>query len=117
MRLIDADGIMAEIEKNKLLARESAIKRCVEIIKNATTYIEPKMEELGTWIPVSERLPEVKDGEWAVFVIPSPFGVGEAIITARFLKEQGTNHKDGWTDKRVEKATLWMPLPEQYKPE
>ena len=41
MRLIDAEGVIQEIKQNKLLAREPAIKRCVEIIENATTYAEP----------------------------------------------------------------------------
>lgn len=41
MRLIDADGVIEEIKKNKLLAREPATERCMEIIKNATTYVEP----------------------------------------------------------------------------
>lgn len=40
MRLIDADGVIEEIKRNKLLAREPAAERCMEIIKSATTYIE-----------------------------------------------------------------------------
>lgn len=41
MRLIDADGVMEEIKINKLLSREPATKRCIEIIENATTYAVP----------------------------------------------------------------------------
>ena len=49
MRLIDADGVMDEIKRNKLLAREPATERCMEIIKNATTYAEPP-RKCGEWI-------------------------------------------------------------------
>lgn len=35
MRLIDADGVIDEIKRNKLLAREPATVRCMEVIKNA----------------------------------------------------------------------------------
>lgn len=41
MRLIDADGVIEEIKRNKLLAKEPAAERCMEIIKNAITYVEP----------------------------------------------------------------------------
>lgn len=41
MRLIDADSVVAEIEKNKLMAREPATKRCMDIIKNTTIYALP----------------------------------------------------------------------------
>lgn len=41
MRLIDANGVIEEIKRNKLLAKEPAAERRMEIIKNATTYVEP----------------------------------------------------------------------------
>lgn len=41
MRLIDAEGVIEEIKRDKLLAIEPAVYRCMEIIKNATTYAEP----------------------------------------------------------------------------
>ncbi|MFR1888392.1 MAG: hypothetical protein ACLSX0_01310 [Anaerostipes caccae] len=49
MRLIDADEVMKEINKNKLLSREPSAKRCMEIIKNSTTYTEPPMKH-ANWI-------------------------------------------------------------------
>lgn len=48
MRLIDADGVIEEIKKNKLLAREPATERCMKIISNATTYVEPP-RKCGEW--------------------------------------------------------------------
>lgn len=49
MRLIDADEVMKEINKNKLLSREPATKRCMKIIKNSTTYTEPPMKH-ANWV-------------------------------------------------------------------
>lgn len=62
MRLIDADGVMEEIKINKLLSREPATKRCIEIIENATTYVVPPnydvdkvVEQLRKRIIVAEK--------------------------------------------------------------
>lgn len=47
MRLIDADQVIEEINKNKLLSRDPATTRCKLIIDSATTYttyLEPPME-------------------------------------------------------------------------
>lgn len=48
MRLIDADSVVAEIKKNKLMAEPTA-KRCLDIIKDATTYLEPP-RKYGKWV-------------------------------------------------------------------
>lgn len=49
MRLIDADRVIKEIHNQKLMAREPAAVKCVEIIKNATTFAEPPRKN-GTWV-------------------------------------------------------------------
>lgn len=76
-----------------------------------------KALEADRWIPVSERLPKVNDGEWAVFLVPSIWGIGAyRRVAARYFVEQGTIQRPGWTDRSVESATYWMPLPvEPYK--
>lgn len=53
MRLIDADGVIKEIKRNDLLCKNPAVAKCVEIIKNATTYAEPPSEQ-EEWIPEEE---------------------------------------------------------------
>lgn len=60
MRLIDADGVTEEIKKNKLLAREPAAERCMEIIKNATTYVEPPIYDVDKVVEQLESEIELK---------------------------------------------------------
>lgn len=75
-------------------------------------------QQADRWIPVTNgSIPEVNDGDWAVFVIPGMFNAGTTRITARYFKEHGIKHEDGWTDNRVKKATHWMPLSELWKEE
>lgn len=57
MRLIDADALLSEIEKNKLLARTPEAKRIVELIKDVTTYVTPPYPE-REWHNVRQELPE-----------------------------------------------------------
>lgn len=59
----------------------------------------------GGWISVKERLPEVANGQWAVFVVPCLFGTNLSFrLTSRYFAELG------WTNKEVLRATHWMPL-------
>lgn len=56
MRLIDADGVIEEIKKQKLLAKEPATKKCIELIGRAATHTEP-MKKCVEWIPAEEWSP------------------------------------------------------------
>ncbi|MBA4697817.1 MAG: DUF551 domain-containing protein [Ruminococcus sp.] len=120
MRLIDADGIIAEIEKNKLMAKEPAVKRCIEIIRNATTYIEPKMPARDSWIPVSERLPA--DHKTYICTV---LRFEDNYIYSAELIYYPTDDTWAWQDDPVIKefdykthrVVAWMPLPEPYKAE
>lgn len=49
MRLIDADSVIKEIYNQKLLTREPAVVKCVEIIKKAATFVGSPRRR-GTWV-------------------------------------------------------------------
>ena len=85
-------------------------------ITAAISALEAQQDDM--WIPISiDKPPKVNDGDWAVFIVPNYFGTMGNKITARYFKEQGIKHEEGWTDKRVGRATHWMPLPEPWKEE
>lgn len=62
MRLIDADAVTEEINRNKLMAREPATVKCMEIIKNATTYIPPKSYDVYAVVGQLEEMHETSNG-------------------------------------------------------
>lgn len=109
MRLIDADGVLEEINKNKLLAREPAASTCMEVIKNATTYVEPPKKCLtGVWIPITEQLPTTEDG-YAHVLVSMDDGF---VCTTDYIDTDGF---ELWLDSG--EVLAWMPLPEPYRPE
>lgn len=103
MRLIDADGLMEEIRKQKLLAKEPATKKCIEIIKSATTYTEPP--EIGIWIPVEERLPKTDEGYAHVVVSMDDCFV----CTTDYTDNDGF---ELWADSG--EVIAWMQLPKPF---
>lgn len=69
MRLIDAEGVIEEIKRNKLLAREPATERCMEIIRNATTYVYPTAYDPDMVIEQLEK--RIKDAEKVIVKNPA----------------------------------------------
>lgn len=94
MRIIDADAILVTIKSNKLMAREPAAKRCVEIIKNATTYVDPK--------------PPARTGGWVYgeYDIPhcSECGYEPGNITP-FCGNCGADMRDAMSEEEIENET------------
>lgn len=69
MRLINADEVIKEIKRNKLLAREPAAERCMEIIKNAITYVEPTPYDTDKVVEQLEK--RIKDAEKVIVKNPA----------------------------------------------
>lgn len=53
----DADALLSAIKENKLLAREPAAKRIIELIKGVTTYV-PAPYPVQEWHDARKELPE-----------------------------------------------------------
>jgi hypothetical protein len=103
-------GDMTNEERKEMY---EAMESSINLFKTIASALQQQLT--GGWIPVSERLPVMEDGGWAVFIMPSYFGVGANRIAARYFVDHGVNHESGWTRKDVDRATHWMPLPGSWK--
>ena len=80
------------------------------------TGMEPEEISIRRWIPVTERLPGIDDGDWVLGVV-NGFAYGivyiNAIVTVEYYENSGC-----WSlhdlDAKVA-VTHWMPLPELPK--
>lgn len=101
MRLIDADALKAHIDKLPALPDGNFIA------EGRPIALMPR------WIPVTERLPGIDDGDWVLGVV-NGFAHGivykNAIVTVEYYENSGC-----WSlhdsDAKVT-VTHWMPLPE-----
>lgn len=77
------------------------------------TGMDPEEISIRRWIPVTERLPGIDDGDWVLGVV-NGFAYGivykNAIVTVEYYENSGC-----WSlhdlDAKVT-VTHWMPLPE-----
>lgn len=106
MRLIDADALMKELEREVELADDW---KTAHEISNVVKYF-PTIEPGPRWIPCSERLPE----ESGLYIVTN---------VGRWVEPVGTRYynirADGgfWSGHPGDKVLAWMPLPEPWKGE
>ena len=98
-RLIDANALIAEYDRVHIGPAGGARK----LMEDA-----PTIEQYGTWIPCSERLPE-SDYETVLCVTDTNFW---AVMV--YTGEHGFRSSDLDFDGEV---IAWMPLPEPYREE
>jgi len=72
--------------------------------------IKPLDEEIRTWIPVSEKLPEknvevLATTEWGAVTIAEMYSANDWFI------------HEGTTNAETDEIAAWMPLPKPYKAE
>lgn len=110
MRLIDADALMQELEREVELADDW---KTAHEIANVVKYF-PTIEPEQKWIPCTERLPEYR--ELVVFTtrdLRVKIGWRDAIL------EDGTDdiYKFPLDDSECKDWNIvaWRPLPEPYK--
>ena len=110
MRLIDGDKLIEEANKDGAYGYVS-----VKEIADA-----PTIEQYGTWIPCSERLPEdlKRVLVWFEYYrygesnrLYQSYGIG---FTQDKEWSRLINGTSGWRDLRI---LAWMPLPEPYREE
>jgi hypothetical protein len=118
MKLIDADELLSKLTDIKHIHKHAIEKASIY----ECMYAVRKMEECNSWIPVSERLPEIrqyKSGEPIEFIAMIR---GASVPTSLMLTDQ-----DEWKDfvsiYRDNESTYnenydvvaWMEFPEPYK--
>lgn len=117
MRLIDADALISFIDPEHLRHSGKLTFSEVDVINmlnHAPTAFDAEdvgKEELGKWIPCSERLPEKPVA-----------GEDCYLIQAQYVEQPFVAYWDGhnWTDECYEIAKhviAWMPLPKPYRGE
>lgn len=97
---------MSKDSINNMWKRDAeALDLAIQIIKNQEAEKEKfgKDNNVGKWIPVSERLPE----EMGNYMVTMNYGKYGNIIGQRYYYGLGE-----WSDDCV---IAWMPLPEPYK--
>lgn len=72
MRLIDADALMKSIKQQKLLAREPATQRIMQMIGNATTFVFP--ERSAEWLNFTGDFSTAECSECGELYEPSDYG-------------------------------------------
>jgi hypothetical protein len=103
MRLIDADAL------KKRAIRVSTVKeRCYMKAVGTHEIDKAPTIEVPTWIPVTERLPEV----WQDVIICD---VREDYVTKGFLDDDKMWHENEYVAYDFEEFTHWMPLPDAPK--
>jgi hypothetical protein len=112
-------------EDNELVKVIETCQRLVEEIEDVTD------NNVGRWIPVSERLPEERDWYLGIFKEPDTGWINPLPFICDYLlgtKTKATT-KEGWIlrgftdrEKYIDyyfnlECVAWMPLPEPYKEE
>ena len=89
-------------------ALNSDFSKAIEMVD-----VQPAVE-LPTWIPCSERLPDIKEGEYAsdCVLVTLKWWDGEISETVGWYNRTGTWSEDG----KMSKVIAWMPY-EPYKGE
>ena len=115
MRLIDADALISFIDPEHLRHSGELTFSEVDVINmlnHAPTAFDVEdvgKEELGKWIPCSERLPE------------KPVAGEDCYLSqAQYVEQSFVSYWDGhnWTDECYEKSKhviAWRPVPKPYR--
>lgn len=112
MRLIDADAVIERLNKVCLtddylfMALKQGIDHAIAVINEAPTFTDVPDNNVGKWIPVSERLPE---NEVRVLVM---LKAGTSNYTNM---DTDRTYKSGVWVRWGNDVTHWMPLPEPPK--
>lgn len=103
---ISKSALLKQLDKDAQRTIHDAVKF---YLIDLSCEIEDGRFDTDGWISVKDRTPEVNDGEWAAFIIPSRFGAKTvSTIAARYTAGK-------WSNNEVIRATYWMPLPEPPK--
>lgn len=116
MRLIDADALKKNMEFvcMGIMAGTESYKAPLKEIDNAPTIDQQK------WIPVSERLPDIKENHVSepciVYCENGAYGFAE--LEENIFGQVGWNcERDDEYHEPLGKVLAWMPLPESWKGE
>ena len=108
--LISRSRLIEEIKRYQMdiVSKATAMK----VIRNAPTVTDTNVG--GKWIPCSERLPDIKEGEYAsdCVLVTLKWWDGEISETVGWYNRTGTWSEDG----KMSKVIAWMPY-EPYKGE
>ena len=114
--MIDEKKLIEDIIKVTIdTASELKVSEILNII-----YDQPKV---GSWIPCSERLPEMhredmeSEGEYYMISDPVLATDGDNMYVAEYEIDDGC--RAGWVDcvgEDCEDIIAWQPLPEPYRP-
>ena len=108
--LISREVLLEEIKRYQMdiVSKATAMK----VIRNAPAVTDTNVG--GKWIPCSERLPDIKEGEYAsdCVLVTLKWWDGEISETVGWYNRTGTWSEDG----KMSKVIAWMPY-EPYKGE
>lgn len=98
---------------NQILEERDAFVTFQELIDELQEAIEQDEKENG-WIPVSERLPEIKKNYLECYLVTDGRFCWMAYLSSEkewvFAECTNCKNKINWTD-----VVAWMPLPKLYK--
>ena len=113
--LISREALIDVIEKQKI-DNDAYCRLCIDSMKELIEE-QPSVTDTnvgGKWIPCSERLPDIKEGEYAsdCVLVTLKWWDGEISETVGWYNRTGTWSEDG----KMSKVIAWMPY-EPYKGE
>ena len=113
--LISREALIDVIEKQKI-DNDAYCRLCIDSMKELIEE-HPSVTDTnvgGKWIPCSERLPDIKEGEYAsdCVLVTLKWWDGEISETVGWYNRTGTWSEDG----KMSKVIAWMPY-EPYKGE
>ena len=113
--LISREALIDVIEKEKS-DNDAYCRMCIDSMKELIEE-QPSVTDTnvgGKWIPCSERLPDIKEGEYAsdCVLVTLKWWDGEISETVGWYNRTGTWSEDG----KMSKVIAWMPY-EPYKGE
>ena len=113
--LISREALIDVIEKQKI-DNDAYCRLCIDSMKELIEE-QPSVTDTnvgGKWIPCSERLPDIKEGEYAsdCVLVTLKWWDGEISETVGWYNRTGTWSEDG----KMSIVIAWMPY-EPYKGE
>ena len=101
-RYVNADALVAQMRKLGMLD-------CIKDDVSIDSFFGVSFEDIETWIPVSERLPD-EDG---IYLVTLQFETGRMVTTMHF---DTVRNVFGQFPQFYWNAMAWMPLPKPYNP-